>query len=191
MERSTLNLRWYLAIAVALAIAMASSGCARVPRRSYFPKTQPPPTPDVVLATWLTKNCKVGEDSDLESYMRKYGQQIIARLINAFTIGPDNPQTIGEITAYAKSQAYELQLKADFLGLDPNAASRIRSLNPDDFARQALDEFIRAYKSSALAGLAVIRSPQAIARIQSEAANPQSEFQGVAAAILAQMKIKR
>jgi hypothetical protein len=167
-------------VAAVFVTAMAT-GCAY---RPHMPVFRTPPTPDTVVQTWLRKNCKAGDDNDLEQYMRQFGVQVTPALIAAFAMGPPEPERQA-ILSGAESQLYDLQRRLVAARLAPEDAARIRDLSPKVYAQQALDKFIQAYKSSALAGLGVVGTPDAITQLQKEASNAQSEFYVLARVILA------
>lgn len=171
-----------LAAAALFACAVVSGGCVRAARRPVFPA---PPTPAQVYETWLAKNCNVGDDKDLERYLRLYSSQVTPRLIQAFVEGPPQDARVG-VQSRAESQLLEIQRSTDPLHVPPEEAARLKSLSPKDFAQAALDDYVRAYKSSALAGLGITRTPEAIARLNQELNIPDSEFYALAKVILAQ-----
>jgi len=82
----------------------------------------------------------------------------------------------------------QIQRSMDSLNLPADEASRLQSLNPKEYSQAAVDDYVRAYKSSALAGLGVANSPEGIARLQQESNSPNSEFYAIAKVILAQVK---
>lgn len=167
---------------------LTAGSCLRPPVRPVFP--QPPASPQPVLELWLQKSCKVGEDNGLEKAMRRFGPQLTPPLIAAFQAGPaEKDENI--VANQAKTQLLEMQRRigaGDSLGLRKEDAGRIRRLDPDQHSRQALEEFQLSYRSSALAGLGAVRTPEAVAYLQKEAADPQSRFRDLARSILRQIK---
>jgi hypothetical protein len=181
MDRHAITPRVAVAAAI-VAVVLADGGCVRRPRRPVFSPINPP-GPDLVLKTWLSKTCKVGEDNDLERYMRNFGPQITPGLLAALANGPPEEQRIA-VYNHSSKQLLQMQAKLDALGLPERDANWIRSLKPEDYSRKAVDDFVQAYKSSALAGLAVAGTPEAKAQLQKEAANSDSPFSGIARKML-------
>lgn len=170
-------------------LVIVASGCRPHVRR-VFP--QPPQTHQPVLELWLSKNCNVGDDKGLEREMRRFAVDLTPRFIAAFESGP--PQQEKDAAAdYARGQLQQTQKRlreGDSLGLSPRQAARVQALNPAESAARAVAEFVLSYRFAALAGLAVVRTPEALARLQREAADPQSPFQNMAAALAKRTKSK-
>lgn len=173
-----------LASAALFACAMIAGGCVRPARHPVFPA---PPTPVQVYETWLAKNCNVGDDKDLERYLRQYSAQVTPRLIQAFVAGPPQDALSG-VQSRAESQLVEIQRSMDSLHLPADDAARLQNLSPKDYSQAAVADYVRAYKSSALAGLGVIQTPEALARLNQELNSPDSEFYAIAKVILAKVK---
>ena len=167
-----------------LAGAVLVDSCARPPRRPVFP--QPPSSPDQVLEVWLAKNCKVGEENDLERSMRRFGPQLTPKLIQAFEKGPPETQTQA-IASHAAAELAELQQRVASLRLRPEDARSIMAMPYTAYSGKAVAEFTQAYKSSALAGLGATRTQDAIAYLRAETLKPGSDFQGLTGAILARI----
>jgi len=173
-----------LVTAALFACAVVSGGCVRATRHPVFPG---PPTPVQVYETWLAKNCNVGDDKALERYLSQYRAQVTPALIQAFIAGPPQDARLG-VQSRSEAQLVQIQRSMDSLNLPADEASRLQSLNPKEYSQAAVDDYVRAYKSSALAGLGVANSPEGIARLQQESNSPNSEFYAIAKVILAQVK---
>jgi hypothetical protein len=174
--------RRQIAAAAVLAAAVAMSGCAG---HRHMPIFRTPPVADVVLQTWLAKSCKAGDDNELEGYMRKFGTQITANLIAAFTAGPPDSERQMVYRA-AESQLAEVKQRMSAVRLRQEDADLVQQLDPGAYSKKAVEDRVRAYRSSALAGLGVVGTPEARARLAQEAADAQSEYQALASLILAQ-----
>ncbi len=181
MGRPVTPRTWGISSIILAGVVLIDS-CARTPRRPVFP--QPPNSPDKVLEVWLAKNCKVGEENDLEQYMRRFGPQLTPKLIQAFEQGPPDAQKQA-IASHAVSELAELRQRTASLRLRPEDAQRIMAIDYAAYSGKAVAEFTQAYKSSALAGLGTTRTPGAIAYLRAETLKPGSDFQGLAGAILA------
>jgi hypothetical protein len=129
----------------------------------------------------------VGEDNDLETFVRKYAPQLTQGFLQALANGPGQEERLAA-DSYARWQLGQMQARLNDLGLPEADAAHIQSLKPDDYAKKAVDDFVLAFRSSALAGLAVAHTPEARAQIEKEAANPDSAFYQVAIALLKQTK---
>ena len=164
-------------------LVILASGC-RPPVRPVFP--QPPPTHQPVLELWLSKNCNVGDDKGLEREMRRFAVDLTPRLIAAFESGPlqREKDAAADYARWQLQQSQKRLREGESLGLSPQQAARIQALNPAESAAAAVAGFALSYRSAALTGLAVVRTPEALTRLQREAADPQSPFQKLAAALV-------
>src|SRR5204863_4686249 len=121
--------------------AAAGTGCA--PRKVHvFP--QPPQSANQVLTVWMAKNCKVGEENDLEQAMRKFGTELTPLLTANFENGP-NQERLRDISSYARNSRVAMQQRiraGDSLGLGPAEAQRISGLDQEDYAQQAAQQFV-------------------------------------------------
>lgn len=148
------------------------------------------PDAATVLRIWLEKDCRDGEQNDLELALRQYGAQLTPALITAFENGPGGSERQAASNA-ALQRLIGVKSRVSNLGLSPAEQSRIQNVSEAAYQTEAVNVFVRNRKSAALAGLGVIRTPPAIQYLEAVAAGGDATYQALANHILLVIKGKK
>lgn len=166
---------------VLLALSMLV-GCQRHrPLMPVFPGGRP--TPETVLQVWLAKSCNVGEEADLEREMRRIGDPLTLKLIEAFESGPPAGDRV-VVEAHARRELVRMKAELDRLGVPEDDKWLIRDRVEARHVQEALDTSILNYKSAALSGLGVIWTAEARRYLTKVNGDTASTFQEIAGVIL-------
>jgi hypothetical protein len=173
-------LRWLI---IGFLVGVLVAGIA-----SWFlrPAAVPSPEAQAVLEEWLANTCARRHQSQLESALSKFGDQLEEPLIGLFESGP----AASEIQRVEDSARREFEhtralVRSGFpSGLPPSDKDALLMASVDEWVKRAGKDFVSSQKSDALVGLSTIGRRKGRRLLEQVAANANSEYQDVARQVL-------
>ncbi len=142
---------------------------------------------EVLADTWLTRNCGIDEESQLEVVVARRGEALEAIFLSAWRDGPPKEQV--RVTSNAAAKRYqrnrELLNDPESLGLGNEDLARNKARSEESFVTRAVEGFEFGYRSQALRGLYFAGGDAGRRIVEATAADTQSPFNSIAKLVLA------
>jgi len=147
----------------------------------------------VLVATWLIKNCEVGEEKRLEIELKKGAEVARPLLLEAAAKGPDSKvlADFDRASGLRYQQRQTLLGKGEGLGLSKEDLEAARKITREGFVAREREDFDLRYRSQALLGLGIVGGDEAKSLLQRTARDKQSPLQSSAAEALRRMQEKQ
>ncbi len=141
---------------------------------------------EVLADTWLTRNCGIDEELQLEVAVARRGEALEKIFLSAWREGPSEEQ-IRE-TSSAAAERYqrnrELLNDPESLGLADEDLARYKTRSEEGFVTRTVENFDFGYRSQALRGLFFTGGDADREIVEATAADTRSPFNSIARLVL-------
>jgi len=125
---------------------------------------QPAPDTDAarVLARWLESTCLGDEAPALRAALREHAAALRPALRRALDAGPPDSAVAAVRAAAAERQRRRAQLAPDDVvvtGVSREALARVAGTSSAQFAADQAARYVQGYRANAIAGLAIVGTP--------------------------------
>ena len=137
---------------------------------------------EVLADTWLTRNCGIDEESQLEIAVARRGEALQAIFLSAWREGAPEEKLREARAAAAKRFQRNRALLEDpqSLGLAAGDLARYKARSEEGFVMRAASNYDFGYRSQALRGLYFAGTATGREIVQATAADNQSPFNSIA-----------
>ena len=137
---------------------------------------------EALADTWLTRNCGIDEESQLEIAVARRGEALETIFLSAWREGPPEEQIRDTSNAAAKRYQRNRELLNDpeSLGLSDEDLARYKTRSEEGFVTRAVENFDFGYRSQALRGLFFTGGDAGREIFEATAADTRSPFNSIA-----------
>ena len=141
---------------------------------------------EVLADTWLTRNCGIDEESQLEIAVARRGEALQAIFLSAWREGAPEEKLREARAAAAKRFQRNRALLEDpqSLGLAAGDLARYKARSEEGFVMRAASNYDFGYRSQALRGLYFAGTAAGREIVEATAADSQSPFNAIARLVI-------
>lgn len=141
---------------------------------------------EVLADTWLTRNCGIDEESQLEIAVARRGEALQAIFLGAWREGaPEKKLRVTRAAAAERFQRNRALLEdPESLGLGEADLARFKARSEEGFVRRSVDNYDFGYRSQALRGLYFAGGAAGREIVEATALDGQSPFNSIARLVL-------
>ncbi len=141
---------------------------------------------EALADTWLTRNCGIDEESQLEVAVARHGEALETIFLSAWQEGPPEKQIRETSDAAAKRYQRNRELLNDpeSLGLSEGDLARYKTRSEEGFVTRAVENFDFGYRSQALRGLFFTGGDAGREVIEATVADAGSPFNSIGRVVL-------
>lgn len=137
---------------------------------------------ELLADTWLTRNCDIDEESQLEIAVARHGEALQRLFLAAWEEGaPEEKLRLTRTAAAERFQRNRALLDdPDSLGLGPEDLARYKARSEEGFVTRSVENYDFGYRSQALRGLFYAGGAAGLEIVEAVAADAQSPFNSIA-----------